>query len=229
MSTSQSRTALASLPRSLKLSKQTPINRTHLLALYKEQLKVAHSFTSYNFKQYFVRRTRDKFRNELPSLLDGHYSSSGSRSATTTLTNSSGRSTNERQQTRHEADDASIYTPTTTTTTGTTTTTSQETLSQEERLRQWYAESLSELAVMARSAIVNRMYEAPRLVVEGVGRIMTAGGGGAGAEARFSSFLSKVAPVVHKYTGPTLPTAIQASRSLATMTSKETAIFANGW
>lgn len=57
------------------------------------------------------------------------------------------------------------------------------TSSPESRLREWYAQSLSELAVMARAAIVNRMYEAPKLVVEGIGRVMATGGGGAGAEA----------------------------------------------
>lgn len=53
----------------------------------------------------------------------------------------------------------------------------------EDRLREWYRESLTELGVMARSAVVNRMYEAPKLVVEGRGRVMVSGGGGAGAEA----------------------------------------------
>ncbi|SGZ18881.1 BQ5605_C020g09209 [Microbotryum silenes-dioicae] len=36
------------------------------------------------------------------------------------------------------------------------------------------------------------------------------------------------AATVHAYTGPTLPTAIQSQRSLSTMSSSETAIFANG-
>ncbi|GAA5922429.1 hypothetical protein JCM1841_004905 [Sporobolomyces salmonicolor] len=36
------------------------------------------------------------------------------------------------------------------------------------------------------------------------------------------------APVMHKYTGPTLPTAINASKALASTSGSETAIFANG-
>ena len=153
--------ALAALPRQLRISPSTPITRTHLLALYKEQLRVSNSFASYNFKQYFLRRTRDKFRTELPALLDQNYalpSSSSPFSSTSTSSSSSSTS--------------STSTPTT------------GGGSNEERLRKWYQESLSELAVMARSAIVNGMYEAPKLVVEGRGKVMAVGGGGAGAEAR---------------------------------------------
>lgn len=146
--------ALASLPRQLRISPSTPITRTHLLALYKEQLRTANSFASYNFKQYFLRRTRDKFRNELPALLDSNYAIPSSTSST------------------------SSSTPTTTTSSSSTSS------SNEERLRSWYQETISELSVMARSAIVNGMYEAPKLVVEGRGKVMAVGGGGAGAEAR---------------------------------------------
>ncbi|KAK4051947.1 hypothetical protein OIV83_002652 [Microbotryomycetes sp. JL201] len=238
MSTNAARTALASLPRNLKLSAETPVTRTHLVALYREQLRVAHSFASYNFRQYFLRRTRDKFRTELPSLLDAAYAPSAASRASataaqaTSTASTSGSSSDFASSSRapaEAADDASIYSPSKTpAATDSSASSSSATLSPEQRLREWYAESLSELAVMARSAIVNRMYEAPRLVVEGVGRVMTSGGGGAGAEARFSSLLSKVAPVMHKYNGPTLPTAIQASKSLASTSGKETAIFANG-
>ncbi|GAA5843288.1 hypothetical protein JCM5353_005266 [Sporobolomyces roseus] len=158
--------ALAALPRQLRISSSTPITRTHLLALYKEQLRVSNSFASYNFKQYFLRRTRDKFRTELPALLDQNYAlpSSSSSASTSTLTSSSSSST-----------PSSTSTPETTEGGG----------SNEERLRKWYQDSLSELAVMARSAIVNGMYEAPKLVVEGRGKVMAVGGGGAGAEASY--------------------------------------------
>lgn len=145
--------ALAALPRQLRISPSTPITRTHLVALYKEHLRTANSFASYNFKQYFVRRARDKFRQDLPALLDANFASSAAApsstsSSTTAAPSSSSSRTND------------------------------------ERLRAWYEESLSELAVMARSAIVNGMYEAPKLVVEGRGKVMAVGGGGAGAEAR---------------------------------------------
>ncbi|GAA5961052.1 hypothetical protein JCM3765_006515 [Sporobolomyces pararoseus] len=149
--------ALASLPRQLRISPSTPITRTHLLALYKEQLRTANSFASYNFKQYFLRRTRDKFRNELPALLDSNYASTSSTSTASSSPSSS--------------------TP--------TTSSSGDAKSNEERLRAWYQDSVSELSVMARSAIVNGMYEAPKLVVEGRGKVMAVGGGGAGAEASY--------------------------------------------
>ncbi|GAA6059449.1 hypothetical protein JCM10212_005388 [Sporobolomyces blumeae] len=154
--------ALAALPRQLRLSPSTPISRTHLVALYKEHLRVANSFASYNFKQYFLRRSRDKFRAELPALLDEAYNPTPSSSS------SSSASTSALSPT-----DARAPAPTTSTAT------------REERLREWYQESLKELGVMARSAIVNGMYEAPKLVVEGRGNVMATGGGGAGAEASY--------------------------------------------
>lgn len=156
--------ALAALPRHLRVPATTSITRTHLLALYKEQLRIAHSFPSYNFKQYFLRRTRNKFRTELPALLDSAYAAPSSSSLPSSSSSSS-----------------STPVPSPTAALGST---EHPARTQEDRLREWYAESLSELAVIARSAIVNSMYEAPKLVVEGRGRIMATGGGGAGAEAR---------------------------------------------
>ncbi|GAA6019420.1 hypothetical protein JCM11491_004822 [Sporobolomyces phaffii] len=145
--------ALAALPRQLRISPSVPITRTHLVALYKEQLRVANSFQSYNFKQYFVRRTRDKFRAELPALFDDNFNSSAAAAPATPAAPT----------------DASATPP----------------LPSDERLKAWYEASLAELAVMARSAIVNGMYEAPKLVVEGRGKVMAVGGGGAGAEASY--------------------------------------------
>ena len=127
-----------------------------------------------------MRRTRDKFRTELPSLLDSAYASAGKTAAAASSTSPS--STTSPQPATEAADDASIYSPTKTAPKDKDA--DLTTLTPESRLREWYAESLSDLAVMARAAIVNQMYEAPRLVVEGVGRVMTSGGGGAGAEAR---------------------------------------------
>ncbi|GAA5882024.1 hypothetical protein JCM3774_003249, partial [Rhodotorula dairenensis] len=165
--------SLAALPRQLRISPATAITRTHLLALYKEELRVAHSFASYNFKQYFLRRTRNKFRTELPALLDAAYANSSSSSSASSLASSSSDSSSSAHPTASSSATAVSSTPTT----------SAGARTPEDRLREWYADSLSELAVMARSAIVNSMYEAPKLVVEGKGRVMTAGGGGAGAEA----------------------------------------------
>ncbi|SGZ18899.1 BQ5605_C020g09210 [Microbotryum silenes-dioicae] len=189
------RNTLAALPRSLRIAPSTPITRTHLLALYKEQLRVASSFGSYNFRQYFLRRTRDKFRSELPSLLDAAYnpsaiasgssaassSSSTSAASTSASTNSSAKATNPVEAT---SEDNSIYAPTRTEASAASSS-SSTTTTPETRLREWYAETLSDLAVMARAAIVNGLYEAPKLVIEGRAKMMVTGGGGAGADASY--------------------------------------------
>ncbi|KAL8283579.1 hypothetical protein RQP46_005682 [Phenoliferia psychrophenolica] len=156
MSSSTAR-SLAHLPRSLKLSAQTTITRTHLLALYREQLRIANSFDSYNFKQFFVRKTQDKFRRELPSLL----LSSPSSSATPSLPPSTTAAPPAATSAEPEPSD-SIYAPTT----STSAPVAQQGTTPEERLRDWYADALTDLGVLARAAIVNRLYEAPRLVVE---------------------------------------------------------------
>ncbi|KAG6869199.1 hypothetical protein C0993_009062 [Termitomyces sp. T159_Od127] len=36
--------------------------RAAILALYASSLRAARAFSSYNFREYFVRRTRDSFR-----------------------------------------------------------------------------------------------------------------------------------------------------------------------
>ena len=53
----------------------SPITRQRVLTLYHSYLRSAQSFQSYNFREYFVRRTRHRFREELPRLIA---SSSGS-------------------------------------------------------------------------------------------------------------------------------------------------------
>ncbi|GAA5975552.1 hypothetical protein JCM10908_005199 [Rhodotorula pacifica] len=175
--------SLAALPRQLRISPSTAITRTHLLALYKEELRVAHSFASYNFKQYFLRRTRHKFRTELPALLDSAYANSSlSSSAASAIASSPSSSASPSTS---AASDSSVAAANHTPVASASSSPSPAARTPEDRLREWYAESLSELAVMARSALINSMYEAPKLVVEGKGRIMTTGGGGAGAEASY--------------------------------------------
>ncbi|KAJ2437829.1 hypothetical protein GGF42_008498, partial [Coemansia sp. RSA 2424] len=36
--------------------------RSELLGLYRKSLRAAQSFETYNFRAYFYRRTRDRFR-----------------------------------------------------------------------------------------------------------------------------------------------------------------------
>lgn len=126
---------------------------------------MAHSFSSYNFKQYFLRRTRDKFRSDLPSLFDAAYApaSSIASSSSSSTPSPPSPSSSSSAATPSPSEDDSIYAPTSTPVAQAAAAPSNP----DQRLREWYGEALSELAVMARAAIVNRMYEAPKLVVEG--------------------------------------------------------------
>ncbi|KAJ7224225.1 hypothetical protein GGX14DRAFT_424749 [Mycena pura] len=40
----------------------TPPSRRSILSLYSMTLRTSRSFSSYNFRTYFIRRTREKFR-----------------------------------------------------------------------------------------------------------------------------------------------------------------------
>ncbi|OBZ76175.1 Protein ISD11 [Grifola frondosa] len=55
----------------------TPPTRQSLLHLYSSMLRTSQSFSSYNFRQYFVRRTKSTFReiqNETdPAKLSAFY------------------------------------------------------------------------------------------------------------------------------------------------------------
>ncbi|KAJ7057124.1 hypothetical protein C8F01DRAFT_1211188 [Mycena amicta] len=82
-----------------------PPTRRSILNLYSSMLRTSRSFSSYNFRHYFLRRTKEKFR-----LL------------------------------QNEAD--------------------------QDRVRSIYSDAVSELAVLRRSAAVNRMYGGWRLAVE---------------------------------------------------------------
>ncbi|KIK64955.1 hypothetical protein GYMLUDRAFT_160373 [Collybiopsis luxurians FD-317 M1] len=40
----------------------SPPSRRAILSLYQSSLRTANSFSSYNFRNYFIRRTKDTFR-----------------------------------------------------------------------------------------------------------------------------------------------------------------------
>ncbi len=129
------------------LPPSTPIQSSHLSALYQEQLRVAKQFDSYNFRHYFLRKTQHKFHAELPQIL----------AASSDLPDAPA-------EVKAEAGESeSIYKPS-----GAVTKEDVELkmLAPEARLRRWYDESVEELAVMQRSAMINQMYQGPRLVVE---------------------------------------------------------------
>lgn len=95
-------------------------SRTARLHLYANLLRASRSFASYNFREYFLRNTRTKFRLAAA-----------------------------------ETDPA--------------------------RIQASYAEFREQLKVLQRSAVVNRLFEGPKLVVER-SRVIV-GGGGSGMEA----------------------------------------------
>ncbi|EJU01328.1 hypothetical protein DACRYDRAFT_22505 [Dacryopinax primogenitus] len=98
--------------------------RAQILNLYTATLRTARTFSSYNFRNYFVRRTKESFRKN-----------------------------------SDESDPAKVL--------------------------ELYQDGLKELEVLRRAAVVNRLYEGPKLVVEKerLGRAAGLGGGGAGMEA----------------------------------------------
>lgn len=93
--------------------------RAQVLSLYGALIRTSRSFSSYNFRNYFLRRTRAQFHEHA-----------------------------------HEQNPSQI--------------------------QAYYETGLKELDVLRRCAMVNRLYEGPRLVVE---RRPIVGGGGAGVEA----------------------------------------------
>ncbi|KAG8981749.1 hypothetical protein FRB94_008602 [Tulasnella sp. JGI-2019a] len=97
-----------------------PPSRTHIIQLYLNLIRTSRSFASYNFRSYFIRTTREKFRAHI-----------------------------------HERDQS--------------------------RISELYKEGLEELEILRRSAIINRLYEGPKLVVERPRVII--GGGGSGMDA----------------------------------------------
>jgi hypothetical protein len=110
------------------------LSRKGIRALHDNFTSVARSFASYNYREYFLRRSDHRFNTELPALLK-----------------------------RYEAvDDAA----------------------RQQALRPWFEDAQRDLAQLKRAAIVNRMFEAPKLVVEGeLGENLAKAGGGAGMEA----------------------------------------------
>ncbi|KAJ3885687.1 hypothetical protein GG344DRAFT_58810 [Lentinula edodes] len=55
-----------------------PPSRRSILSLYHSTLRTSKSFSSYNFRNYFIRRTKDTFRaiqsESDPTRIQSHYS-----------------------------------------------------------------------------------------------------------------------------------------------------------
>ncbi|KAI9056366.1 hypothetical protein FKP32DRAFT_1585660 [Trametes sanguinea] len=94
----------------------TAPTKQSLLHLYHSTLRTAQSFSSYNFRQYFVRRTKSVFReiqNETdPAKLAAFYEQSArelaqlKRSAVVNQLYGGGRLVVEKQQVEHERSDS---------------------------------------------------------------------------------------------------------------------------
>lgn len=139
--------------------------------------RAAGSFGSYNFREYFLRLADRKFNEELPSIIGQQtyqklslqpaskvYSSlsSGQQGSS-----SSASASQQSSPPGEEATDILASLP-------------EE---QKARLQEWWATANNDLEVWKRSSIVNNLYAAPRLVVEGEGNLSVEGGGGGGMEA----------------------------------------------
>lgn len=110
--------------------------REQILMLYRAHLATARSFASYNFREYFVRRTRDQFR----ALLYPETSSAAENVNASNSLLSNVPTTNKAMP-------------------------SVQPMSAD-KLSKFYQEATEELQVLQRAAITNRMYVGERLVVE---------------------------------------------------------------
>ncbi|CAD6885537.1 unnamed protein product [Tilletia controversa] len=149
--------------------------RQQILRLYRRYLSTSQSFASYNFRTYFLRRSRDMFRSALLPASEATTASPFSKAASVTapvvpaslvhapISTPAGASpfgTSLAASLQHK--ESSSGTP-------------------EERLAAFYERASAELDALRRAAVVNRLYQGERLVVEEPRLII--GGGGSGAEA----------------------------------------------
>lgn len=118
--------------------------------------------SSYNFRTYFLRRSRDLFRSNLLPESEAGYSSPFSKASGRTTRVSPATLTSAAPNVLSSSLSASGAMP-------------------DDRLAAFYQAAKKDLDVLRRAALTNRMYEGERLVVEKPQLIV--GGGGAGAEA----------------------------------------------
>lgn len=150
------------------------VSRRALTNLHSSMARAAGSFGSYNFREYFLRLADRKFNEELPSIIGQQQKLSFPPASQVYASLSSGQqgssssSASQQSSTPGEEDvDLLASLP-------------EE---QKARLQEWWNAANNDLEVWKRSSIVNNLYAAPRLVVEGEGNLAVEGGGGAGMEA----------------------------------------------
>ncbi|UZJ57095.1 hypothetical protein CBS101457_006415 [Exobasidium rhododendri] len=138
-------------------------SRGQLLKLYRSYLATSQTFSSYNFRTYFLRRSRDMFRSNLLPAAQSNVNSSISKASHGTVAASPSTLLSP---------EPSILSQTSISSQG---------ASEAERLQIFYQTAKKDLDVLRRAALTNRMYEGEKLVVEKPRLIL--GGGGAGAES----------------------------------------------
>lgn len=144
------------------------ITRSALASLHGNYVRTAQSFQSYNFREYFLRVAERKFSEDLERIVGPSVTkqlSLPSISSTSTSTPISQPPSSSASQEDSQDILASL---------------SQD---EQKKLKEWWSRSEQDLEQWKRASIVNNLFQAPRLVVEGKGNMMTSGGGGAGMEA----------------------------------------------
>ncbi|KAN0065408.1 hypothetical protein ACQY0O_001244 [Thecaphora frezii] len=147
-------------------------SKTQILRLYRKYLTTAQSFSSYNFRTYFLRRSRDMFRSALlpaaQAAQSSPFSKQGSATAKASPSTLLSPDALSPASASNNNNSSSSSIPATA-------------MSEQEKLSHFYQTALEDLKVMQRSALLNRLYGGEKLVVEKPRLIV--GGGGAGAEA----------------------------------------------
>ncbi|CBQ71144.1 conserved hypothetical protein [Sporisorium reilianum SRZ2] len=141
-------------------------SKSQILNLYRRYLRTSQSFSSYNFRTYFLRRSRDMFRATLLPTEQAAQSSPFSKQGATTAKVSPSTLLSPETLRQPAGANQSI---------------SAAALTDQEKLAKFYQTALEDLKVLQRSALMNRLYEGEKLVVEKPRLIV--GGGGAGQEA----------------------------------------------
>lgn len=142
--------------------------------------RAAGSFGSYNFREYFLRLADRKFNEELSSIVGKQTYQKLSFPPASKVYSSLSSSSSSGQQQQHQQQSSSATTPGEEEDTDLLSSLPEE---QKIRLKEWFNKANNDLEVWKRSSIVNNLYAAPRLVVEGEGNLAVEGGGGDGMEA----------------------------------------------
>ena len=151
---------------------RTTITRSSLAALQSSYVRAASSFQTYNFREYFLRVADRTFSSDLERIVGSSTLQTLSLPAISLTSKDAASASSSQKSTSSEgaADDKDLL--------------SQLSDDKKKELVDWYNQSEADLEQWKRSSIVNNLFLAPRLVVEGAGTVMSPGGGGAGMEAR---------------------------------------------